>query len=133
MSKTIHIKAWLPLFSSTLVKIGNVWVLGSFSILKPQGSALNKGRFLNVCIACVLCIYLYFFHGICRWRYLFEFFVLFTSIKCIYYNQIKENNNLKILGKSEDNIMYVLSVNEILICLILECIYCLFPINRLGK
>ena len=41
-------------------RVGNVWAFGSFSVLKLSGSALNKGRVVNVCTVFV-CIFTFTF------------------------------------------------------------------------
>ena len=51
------------------------------------------------------------FKAVCRFE------ILLVTIKCKYCNKIKEKHNKhNILGKSEDNVTFVLNVKRRLIC-----------------
>ena len=59
IKKKKKIKAWLPLFGATLVRIGHVWAFGSSSVLKASGAAFNKGS-----LECLLSVCIYVFNFI---------------------------------------------------------------------
>ena len=60
-----------------------------WSIVKPYGSTLSKGSLESLPGVCI-CIDLYFYQVICRWRYFVKMFlpiwnsigIIFTIIKC---------------------------------------------------